>query len=227
MISRFNALDQDFTASRRRKILIIGDSFAGDLVNAIDENNALPKDEIRTFYIPRECQIRLPPHDTPRCRKFAIDSPVAQTRIKNAEVVILSARWEVEAASQAKLTMKRAGILPGKKLIVLGSKDFGAGETYRPIAFLNLSQSQRLAYRNPVSLLPENAILAKAFGPSIFADPEQILCRSHVFCAIFLPDGKLISFDGRHFTPEGASFAGQRLFDDAAPLRELRSSPGQ
>ncbi len=48
---RFRALETSFPADNKKKVLVVGDSFAQDFINMIFENNALTAYDIR--YAPR------------------------------------------------------------------------------------------------------------------------------------------------------------------------------
>src|SRR5690606_11475974 len=54
---RFNRLSGAFEPGPKRKILILGDSFAQDFANVVHESGHWADSQIRTVYIPVVCQM--------------------------------------------------------------------------------------------------------------------------------------------------------------------------
>jgi len=221
--TRFNELDQDFaTGARGTKLLIVGDSFAKDLVNMISENQYLAHYQIRTFTILTECQIMLRVKDSVVCRKSSVLSPVLQQRLRMADIIILTSSWKPEAAEHLPETIRALKFRPDQKLIVIGSKKFSL---FRPLNYLSLSHKERLALRARIAHLPANDILRREFPPRVFVDFSPLVCPGDI-CPVFTPAEKIISFDGSHMTRDGARYSGKLLFQ-APVLKALDAAdPG-
>ncbi len=219
VFTNFNAYKGAFESDGRRKLLLIGDSFAGDFTNMIVSNKLLGQYQIRTVNIPAKCQILLTEPDAPLCQRHTLFDADVQAKIKQADVVILAASWVPESASRLKATLAASGITGShKRIFVIGAKRFG---DFRPLSFLPLSTAQRIAFRNPIEHVVANDILRKQFQPSEFVDVIAVVCgKGATTCPAFTPQGDPISFDGYHLTPAGAKYVGHLLFS-APPLNSL------
>lgn len=205
---KFNSLDKPFSkAGNRPRVLIVGDSFAQDLVNMLNESGTLTGYDVSTHYVPRECAMVWPERDTPFCRKVSPFRSETKARLQEANIVIVTNSWSVAAAQGLRAYLSRLGLSDRQKLIVVGSKFLGP---IHPIAYIKLSPSARLALRNYEPPLPANAVLQRNFGPAFF-DLMGALCGPQRLCPVFAPNGKLISFYGSHLTQDGAKFMGKRI----------------
>lgn len=216
--ARFDNLELPFSDSdSRRRVLIVGDSFAKDVVNMLAENNLLEKYQFRTVNVPADCQITVPIRDTAMCRKKSPLQEEVQDRIRRADFVILAAAWSPEAASNLPYTIRALHLDPAK-LLVVGTKSFGE---IKPLAYVPLDHKARLALKNDVGQLRANVLLRNALPRDEFIDIASLICGADGRCPIFTPDEKLISFDGSHLTPEGALWGGRTLIGSSQFLRRL------
>jgi peptidoglycan/LPS O-acetylase OafA/YrhL len=218
VVREFSAHKGDFKDNGRKKILVIGDSFAEDFMNMLSENHLLESDQVRTFGITAKCQIIIPEPNPRLCREHSLLGAAIQARIKQADIIILASSWLPETAARLDATLGAAGISQmEKRVYVLGTKNFGP---ILPLSYLPLTTAERIALRNPVPHLDANDLLRKALPPTEFVDVEKIVCGSEATCPAFTPDGSVISFDGSHLTPAGAKYVGSLLFGQA-PLKSL------
>ncbi|MCK5725326.1 MAG: hypothetical protein KAH22_00720 [Thiotrichaceae bacterium] len=208
--------------SHKKKILLIGDSHGCDFLNSMLSNNYLQNFQISMRYIPYQCQPVLngkggkfvDKKDRPLCANEARTDSLMQAKeqIKEADIIIFSARWKLNTARVLPFTIKHLRLKPNQKVIVVGSKGFGK---ISPRRYMRMSTPELKAIKNDVD--PEvqkiNAVLRQRItGRSIFIDQTKLLCGSHTKCTIFTDNIHLISYDGWHLTPAGAKHLGKILF---------------
>ncbi|WP_020559531.1 SGNH hydrolase domain-containing protein [Thiofilum flexile] len=220
------------TNSSSRKLLIIGDSHAQDFLNGILENNYLSHYQIRTFYLPTRCQITfkaaarpyLNAEDQAFCEQ-ANELAAAKPQIEAAEVIIIIARWRDWSARLWPSTLKQLNLKPHQQVIVLGARDFGKVVVQQ---YIHLPAQQLKTLTNKIDPVPiaTNTPLSQGAETQhyTFIDQQSLICGSLTNCALFTPQGELISYDGGHLTRAGAKWVGQRLFHTAA-LNQLLKPP--
>jgi peptidoglycan/LPS O-acetylase OafA/YrhL len=217
---RVSDLNRDFTpaTTTRRKLLVIGDSFAQDFVNAIFENQFLSDYQIRLLTTSTTCQIRLPVPDSPECHAYDLTRDTPQRRIRQADVIVLAANWRPDAAAGLPATLAAARIGSDTRLFVLGPKTFGVID---PLSYVHLSHEERMTLRNAVVERPASHILRASLRPDVFIDVQRTICGAALNCPVFMIGERLISYDGAHLTRDGARYVGKLLFTQTA-LRELQ-----
>ncbi|WP_157832825.1 SGNH hydrolase domain-containing protein [Thiolinea disciformis] len=209
----------------RKKVLLVGDSHAQDLFNALRENEHLKNYQLSVRYIPTRCQMYLgnedvsafiKPSDASMCSS-SDNLSQAKQQIEQADIVFLAASWQTWSAERLPETLNNLNLRPEQKLLVLGRKSFGK---INARSYLRQSEAEWANLRNPIDEQQAviNASLRKVLGAQVFVDIHEILCGQGTTCPIFTPDLRLISFDGGHFTPAGAKYAGKLLFE-REPLR--------
>ncbi|MGV6809702.1 MAG: SGNH hydrolase domain-containing protein [bacterium] len=218
---RFNALQgKAFDSSdQRKKLLLIGDSHAQDVLNMLAENNKTTGYQIRTRKIPTQCQIYLgdeqaryiPPKDKPLCAN-ADNLQRAKKQLAQADVVILASNWKLWAVKHLTDTLNNLALKPTQQLIIIGRKNFGKINIRR---YMRLSEEKRIALRNDVDnvQLAINQQMKQRLKGKQWVDIHALICGNHQSktCPIFTPTGELMSFDGGHLTKAGASYIGQQL----------------
>jgi hypothetical protein len=212
-----------FNTMNKSRVLILGDSYAQDLLNMIHENSMLSNTEIRVRYMPARCQIyrgdedamafiakkdkKLCAKNTPRFYKGL------ETLVEQADIIVFAASWREWSAERLPTTLRKFGILPQTRVIVLGRKNFGDVRRKR---YLNLSRENKIAIRNKTNSkhLRTNALMKQSLrAPNVeFIDLHALVCgENSETCPIFTPEGKLISHDGSHLTQAGARYLGHLL----------------
>jgi peptidoglycan/LPS O-acetylase OafA/YrhL len=219
-------------AGKRPRVAVIGDSYAQDFVNMAQVAGALDRAQFVAFPIAARCPKYLGAadvralyaqqrefYDAAYCEGY---SAMARARplMDSADIIVLAAHWRLWEAQRIHETIREMHLRPSQSVLIVGSKYFG---TIAPLGYRPLTVAQRRALRNPIDSLDvaTNATFRVAGVP--FVDTQRLLCGSDATCEVF-GDGHLLTYDGEHFTPAGATYAAARVF--AAPvLQHLASAP--
>lgn len=204
----------------RPKALLIGDSHAQDFYNAILESGSMSGYQISTRYIPTVCQMYLGAEDITGLRDSRHASICAKSdtleqakaQIAEADVVILTSNWKDWSAQRLPETIKNLALTPAQKLVVIGRKSYG---TLNIRKYARMPEAQLKTLRNEVDIpqLKINNILKSGIPANVFVDQHQLVCGGGNNCPVFTKDMGLITFDGGHFTPQGAKYVGEILFN--------------
>jgi peptidoglycan/LPS O-acetylase OafA/YrhL len=226
--SRFVALDRDFSRQGgATKVLVVGDSYAQDFVNAIFESGNLAGAEVRTFSFLVECQIYVGPRDVSEnielhsrssCAQ-ARGSPVFRRRAAEADVIILAAAWRQWAAQLLPETLQQLGRGAKRQVFVVGPKLTGEINVRD---LLQNPPAARVQERQPVAsrIVEMERNLTSLLPVGTYVSMQAAVCGTGPDCNLFTPQGELISFDGTHLTKAGALHAGRNLFA-TSPLSSL------
>ncbi len=194
----YRYLDQAFDDSKALRILVLGNSFARDFINAARANGRFSTASISYS------------EEYPDCLHGAADiAPLLSQRLQRADYVIFgSPDFHLDCWASDLGIWRR---LSHGKIIVIGSKYF----SWNLNAVFQLPEAQRQRYRAPISreLFEQNRRDAATIGVDRFVDLLALLSRPDGRVPIFTDDGKLISQDGRHLTPPGARYLGRMLFN--------------
>jgi len=225
--ARFDSHGGAFSSSGKTKVLVVGDSHAQDLVNAIFESGVdLTGFEIRTAYVPFRCQVyfgsrdvtaEIAPSDRHACSASRDLSP-ALAVAELADAVIVCSDWQPWAARLVDETTRALGSAR-RPVVVVGPKHIGHVDIR---SLLDMTADQRLLLREPVprSTFESEAILRQIVPHDRYVSMQEAVCGVGHDCGLFTPRGDLISHDGSHLTRAGAGFVGPRLLA-MSPLRAL------
>ncbi len=205
----------------KRDILIIGDSYSEDLVNAVFEAKMDETYEFSSYYIPLKCGVLFVENKSDRedpktpCEKTSFYDINLQELMLLADEV-----WIVSAWKKADLTYMEMSVdnivQINKNFTIFGSKSFGSvsREWYEqheieqwssPI----LKESDLLLYKD-LSILNnsiENIVISSGGN---FINIQELICKGEKYCQNYLK-GDIISHDGGHLTPYGAKILGFNL----------------
>jgi peptidoglycan/LPS O-acetylase OafA/YrhL len=211
----------DFSGSARAKVLVVGDSFAGDLTNALFESGLASRAEISTYEISKGCgnlflnwdfSNRIAPGERNECRSVGwYNNPILQGLLARADAVLLASNWLHWVAQLLPESVANIQRLTGKKVIVLGPKNFGSAHTLKQIGNLAPDARRRAgaAVLDPIVMV--NAYMRQTLPASIYVDTLDLICGSQTRCPTFTENGELISYDGAHLTKAGARYFGEKL----------------
>jgi peptidoglycan/LPS O-acetylase OafA/YrhL len=220
--TRFNLIaDRSFDdRDPRLKVLIVGDSFAQDMVNVVQETYLNDQMQLAAFHIAAQCgnlnvSDNLEPLLEPEWLKYCKNlgwyrNQILKNLLVEADEIWLVSSWTAWQAPKVPESVRNIQNEYGKRVLVFGTKQFGSVSLRKIIGF---SKDERQQLRNPI--LPEaiaiNNVLRIGLSEDVFIDTLEIFCRKSEACALFDQNGRLISYDGSHLTQAGARFLGERL----------------
>ena len=216
----------------RKNILIIGDSYGQDLVNAVFESGADKSYRISTRYILQGCGNlfinrdvflnKLAPDNLKKClskvsgfgyEDLYVDDALRALMVEADEVWYASA-WEYWQAELIDVSVRNTQALTGKPVRVFGRKNFG---TIDVKYLLSLTKPERVNYKivTDPDVVKVNEVMRRKLDSGIYIDMQRILCQDQVdHCNIFTNEAELISHDGGHLTRVGAIYLGSKIFSD-------------
>jgi peptidoglycan/LPS O-acetylase OafA/YrhL len=212
-----------FDASNRKKVLVVGDSFAQDLVNAAYEGGLISRIQVSAHWIPTQCgnlylanSFVSHVNETRRaiCAKAGgYDSAAFRKLLADADAIWIASKWTLWEAQLLPESVRALGAEFHGSIRVFGPKNFGK---YTIRDLLNLSAAQRLEYRSAIvpSQVQLDLMMKSSLPENEYVDVLNLLCGPAAACPLFTSDGKLISFDGGHLTKDGAVYFGRRLAAD-------------
>lgn len=209
-------------ANPARKVVVIGDSFAQDFVNALFEAGFADHLQISTRHIAHYCgglylpPSQLAPHlttrDYQRCDgTFLTPDGALIRRMREADEVWFAGLWQPWQAPLVAASVDALRAETGRPVKVFGIKDFGR---YRIRRLLTRPVPERYAVRQPIEPYARavNAVMRRTVPADTFVDVLMLFCGPDAStCPLFTPDGALVSYDGQHLTRAGALLYGERL----------------
>ena len=207
----------------RKKILIIGDSFAEDLTEAIIKSGIDQEIQISTRHIIDDCgnlfieqkifSSYIDKNHRWRCRNEngIFEDKDLRTIMRSADEIWFASNWHYWQVPFVPESVMNVEIFTGKRVRVFGQKDFGV---YKISHLMRMSESDRIQLKKPVDkdFLRTNELLKSSLSSDIFIDSQKLFCGDQAdICRIFTDDGKLISFDGQHLTRYGQILYGDKL----------------
>jgi len=214
------ALDQPFDDSRRKKVLIVGDSFAKDLVNVINETEMVSGLQVSTHFISSDCgNLYLHQSFTAfiqsstrvACERTGwYEHQRLKRQLNEADEIWLSSAWSPWVAALLPESIRNLKADFKKPVLIFGSKNLGQ-VTARTL--LDLPVKARFDRSNFIrsDVVAVNHQMRATFSSEEFIDISALLCSSELTCRLFDPGGSLLSYDGAHLTPEGAKHLGAQL----------------
>jgi len=211
----------DFANNGKPKVVIIGDSMAADLINALVEGHAVDKLDLVSINIENHCRALFPLSEDQYKRLYSGGAKQCQVQMDNlmsrtelfsqADSVILASFWwqsnYLVHIENTAAYLKSIGV---PKVWVQGVKN----QQSDGIAFLaKHSFSPRLhkirTPVNPQTTVMNNQLQRRAKDYAYF-DLLNQFCNE-LGCQRVTSEGYLIIFDGAHMTPQGASLVGNKL----------------
>jgi peptidoglycan/LPS O-acetylase OafA/YrhL len=216
LLAPFNSLDN------RRKILIIGDSYAQDLVNALYESSIGENIQTSTRHISHLCgnlfigEGDLPKQNVERveqkCKGAGIYEDEALKKLMlDADEIWFASKWQSWQAAFIRQSISNVKKISNKPVKVFGTKDFGSINLKELLA-LSGSERINLVQKIDLDVISINAEIRKNLGSGEFIDSQDLICTTQeAVCHLFNDDGQLLSFDGWHLTKVGAKYFGIKL----------------
>lgn len=213
----------------RRKILIIGDSFSQDLVNALYETGFQKTNQFSTRYILSDCGNLFISRENFRdqveksCFKqikgWGFDGLYEDDELRKLMLITdeiwFASSWKYWQAERIQESVMNVARFSNKPVKVFGPKTFGNIDINR---LLKQIDSERILSKGEVSneFIRTNELLKTSLPTNIFIDVQYLLCGNEaVHCPLFDNEGHLKSYDGAHLTVYGARLYGQKLAESA------------
>jgi peptidoglycan/LPS O-acetylase OafA/YrhL len=222
--ARKDALDMDFAGNGKPKVLIVGDSMAGDFVNALVEAHLDEELDLRTTsWIAFPC-LPLPTLSEQAMRSVigaATDDCSSQlrnvrrvTETRSPEVVVLAGLWTQWSVREIAPTIRYFTGAGVGKVIVVGIKTT-IDDPVRMLAHVawtspRIGDVTVAAQPRSITLNAQVKAATLAAEHADFLDPMEFLCPQ-AKCTIISKDLELLYFDLNHLRPLGALKFGQGI----------------
>lgn len=206
----------------RRKILIIGDSYAQDLVNALYEGGVIEHTQISTRHISHLCgNLFIREDDLPKQAVERIDQKCkgaglyGDERLKklmlDADEIWFASKWQSWQTAFIQKSIANVKKFSNKPVKVFGTKDFGSISLKRLLALYG-SERINLVQKIDPNVISINSEIKNNLGAGEFVNSHELICATQdAVCHLFSGDGQLLSFDGWHLTKAGAKYFGVAL----------------
>lgn len=218
-------------AASKKKILVIGDSNSGDLLNTL---KATPRANQISFsslkisvgcgnlFLSREIFNHLIEKEKLSTCSDNDDLTSAKNRelIAAADLVFFASNWREWEAKLIQDSHERLKSDFGEKFIFFGSKktDLAPEKHVRQYRNAKFARTARATEEN----IRINNMMARSLS-SNFIDPYKILCKNSQ-CPTYSPKGDLIQYDGFHFTERGAEIFAEKLATHTPRLEAIFSA---
>ncbi|MGI1678413.1 MAG: acyltransferase [Cellvibrionaceae bacterium] len=226
VVRRFNALketgagwDED---ENTKNILLIGDSYAQDLVNAIYESGIINDMSLKVVHIDAVCGNLFLPYEEKadfislRNNNLCIGSSLMENNslkkdLTAADEVWLASSWKDWQVELLPKSLNNFHKLSSAKIVIFGRKDF---PNFAPKKYLGLDASERAEIVEKLDASPiklNNDMMSKV-GKDKFINVEKLMCEEPPpMCKIFDHEGHLKTQDGYHLTIYGAIHYGNAI----------------
>ncbi len=215
---------RDFNeADPRVKVVLIGDSFAQDVLNAVFESKLLDRYQLSTYHISARCGNLwtdrdltefISKVDRAECAKYSkYQEPKLQKLMMQADEVWLASSWrswQVPFVEETIDRIERRFIARGR---VFGTKHIWSGGGFAAYSEALSQGNDELVVEVDPQLLKINRELLNIVGENRFVDLQSLICGPDATCQNTTHSGLLISYDGGHLTFDGAKLLGHRLED--------------
>jgi len=207
------------TEHDRQNIIIIGDSYGQDLVNALYESGLSEDYNFSTHHISSACGNLMlkdlaqyqQQEDRAKCRtRLGYDHPGLINKMQTADEIWLASAWNEWSAPLLEQSLATMANLTNKPIVIFGRKHFGL----RDLRDYHVDGINALVGEKKV---PENLAEIQRWManhiPSLtrYIDVQSLMCQSHDRCSNHDEQGRPLTFDGTHLTPAGARYMGQKL----------------
>jgi hypothetical protein len=222
MLTHFNSLrlaNFDETADKS-KIVLIGDSFAQDLANAVNESTLKRSLQISTHHISARCgnlylgDIFI--HNILEEHRNFCESRgwYENTRLKkllvDADQVWLASDWVEWTAELLPESVKDIEQDFNVEVVVFGTKEFQNNFNLKNFLKLNGVERRNHASELSARVVGVNKTLRDGLKGNKFVDIAALICPDET-CFTLTPDGGLWTYDGAHLTQSGARSLGLLL----------------
>ena len=215
----------------RKNAVIIGDSFAKDIYNAIAINNTAVnftrlaiQDKCQPMSGKRPFKGRDAKERSLNCEntfKAILDS----NELASADIILLSASWRIWSIKKLSATIAEIRQRNNTAAIIV----FGVRMEFLDVPKLVISHRElegidkfvnhyQITKQYKLNILMKN--IAAEIPNLIYVDIIKLFCPNNI-CPIFTPENKLIYYDRHHWTLDGAKYFGEILRKSSLPVSQL------
>jgi hypothetical protein len=205
----------------RSKVVLIGDSFGQDIVNAVYETDLADSYFLSVYHIPAGCGNLFTEMDLTPFIKAKSHSRCAQHEyyrndkllklIREADEIWLGSDWLEWTAKLIPQSLKTFTRHTNAKIRVFGRKNFGTQVSLKNYLYAQENDNKRFKGVLRESHISINKLMRSTLPKGVFIDISFLLCRSETTCVNTTDDGFVISYDGNHLTKVGAKLLGSSL----------------
>lgn len=216
VLTGFNLNDK-----KKKKIVLIGDSFGKDILNAVYESSVYDSVEISTYQINSECgnlylktdfSNNIDPSKLPRCKTMGwYENEKLKRLINEADQLWLASSWSMWVAEYLPESINNLERDFGKPVLVFGTKNFGDVSLK---SLISIPYNQRQNYYSTIDIQSFNvqSFMRNKLSSKNYIDVGNLLCGyDYTNCRWFNQKSEPLSFDGKHLTKAGAEFLGKSL----------------
>ena len=212
-----------------KKVLIIGDSFAADLINSIKASNYNKEVQLSSLIIRAGCgnlfvakdfSAMIEENRRPACKSiYSYKNPRYIELINKADWILLASNWKSWEVQFLQESINNLSAITNGNIYILGSKKFGHLSNRELLRFTQ-SERRTIQVQADKSTIDLNNKIRLTVGADKYIDIQTLICGANNYCPIFDENAMRISFDDKHFTPAGARYLGSRLQQNKI-LREI------
>lgn len=223
-----------FDTRDRVKVLVIGNSISGDMINALNCSAFKDRIQMRSLTIFGGCgnvlaDIDLTKYVDEKTANQCLEvnsyrNPQFLSMIRSADVIILAytwAKWEVDFLDTTLANFAKLTKVP---IVVCGIKIMGGLRSWvaeNPKSADSLTNA--VTHMGPMTNTFNASIEQKVRG-GYYLDTQKLMCKNGTECQVFDEQGRPLSLDGEHLTMAGQAFLGKQL--NAVPfLQKLFGAP--
>jgi len=207
----------------RTRVLIVGDSFAKDLLNVLYERGLDSRLDLAVWELRPGCgnliqaidySLYLDTREQAVCERTGRwSAPGIDGLASKADVIWLASAWRDWEAPLVATSVERLGEIYDAQVLVLGRKSVGPVNIPSLVA---AGRSARDALEGQYATVDQeiDAIFEATLPQQVWIPFGAAFCGIDGSCPMFDSNDRLHSFDGVHLTPAGAIRAGDILFSN-------------
>lgn len=215
---------RQFSENNKRRVVIVGDSHAKDLINILVESKLFSNVQFSTHQVNSECgnlylenydliEKHIPIKKLERCKFLGwYQGETFNKILSETDEIWLASSWHLWVIDHLPKSIRRLSNQFSVPIRVFGLKNFGEISPYQ---MLSIPSEQRVTYTQVIkkSTVEIAETLNRTLSQyDLFYPLLQPLCGgNHLECKVFTSEGLLMSTDGGHLTREGAVESANRL----------------
>ena len=212
-----------FVSKEKTRVLVIGDSMAGDFLNILAESDVAGKVELRSIVVLVKCQPVLAadnsaalsfvqPHNTRECATSRQNLRESEL-LNQADIIFLAGKWAEGALDYINGTVHILEAKTSAEIFIVGNKGLGASSSMivlkNRFGHKQLTASAALIDKSDIT--HTNNRMRRIVGENHYIDLMKVVCPSAKACNVLTPEGNPIFYDPIHITADGTRFMAAAL----------------